>query len=1169
MADSDIISLIEAFQDKAIAKPEACDIIDDFSQRLARNEQLRRDLPVLAPSLWSNLADNWKFLKDDSIELSSYSNSILSLARFTRNLVAGVPVNQENAFELEPDIRSVIFRLTSFVEINKKESHPITRMIIQTLSNVVTGNMELCRRLWSTYITISEEQEILVRLLDSPDIKTVNVTLILIFNSLSSTSEITARNILRIFIKILDRTEDINSKENESREDEETFLLSYRIFENIFDGASANRLFMSLSVKGEPITPHQTTFLKLLDSYLRDIKSIRNRPSSCNYAFLTDTLLYLSSYTQQAIKQFSTSEQQGLDVRLPKVSAAVILLAQCVNTVCVPFQDVPDANLSETGFQSAVIGSRSPGFIESLIETLRQLDRFLPRIVFGKAVPSNTDAATNLIDTKGFAYLKRDLVRLVGTICYQRSDMQDRVRECEGIPVIMGLCVIDERNPYLQEHALFALRNILHQNPFNQAIVHEYKLDYEIRHLTLDLICLFPPTMFFSTELLARRDSGYGLLWLAATLGSKSKKLARREVVSADITRLCALVSQPPEPLALRLSSNLMVGVARVYRIKYDIFENDVSNCVMSLRKSLNELRAVDKGGIEMLQVVPRPDTLNLQIDPAMSLAIELDGILDHGNFQDEVLVDNFSTPSLNANVSDKSSDKKQLHKLDESFEHFFSSSLLQSLGEENFENPSLASANVNDVFFNLDFDEPMGLGEEMEKDLEQAWNLPLRRESGIHSRNKSVSGEWRSTSVNLNGIPAIVDQFDPIDGGQGYINPDFEPMDMVPLIDDPFQSGVSPMRTMLANKMEQLFVDISPVEIAESPVIKNGQKRKMKKSNIIIDPTTELPGEQMKANGYNYYEEMKRQKLDMEKKRELKEKKRRFEEAIWNPPSYFSAPELVGLWHDRVLNPIQQQEALWRQELEDCRPKKRRQIRREKLDELHADDVPVDNVETIPVDNFDDMQMEIDTALPLDVLLSSGSKGSSQDPEQLRHASRAPSLRGSLLGPGVLEISQGDFLSNNIFPWDNARISSPNGIVVHGSGSVNKSEVIEGSVVRLRRGSSRSGSLGSSPMTVHNDVLFSDVRSGSESAIRGNDEQITGETQEESDNIVTLERNSFNFLGYVKMHETTSSEKIFFSDIVPIESSSARVAAEALATKNFISLTQIDPYGPIRIQIL
>lgn len=90
--------------------------------------------------------------------------------------------------------------------------------------------------------------------------------------------------------------------------------------------------------------------------------------------------------------------------------------------------------------------------------------------------------------------------------------------------------------------------------------------------------------MFYSTELLSQRDSGYGLLWLvhvyclsrkfasytgifrlAATLGSKStlKALPRRSVLTANIIQLCTLISEPPEPLALRLSSNLMVGVVR------------------------------------------------------------------------------------------------------------------------------------------------------------------------------------------------------------------------------------------------------------------------------------------------------------------------------------------------------------------------------------------------------------------------------------------------------------------------------------------------------------------------------------------------------------------------------------------------------------------------------
>ena len=87
--------------------------------------------------------------------------------------------------------------------------------------------------------------------------------------------------------------------------------------------------------------------------------------------------------------------------------------------------------------------------------------------------------------------------------------------------------------------------------------------------------------MFFSSELLSKRDGGFGLLWyltlmtlsaicddscrLAATLGSKStfKKLPKRSILTADISQLCGLIADPAEPLALRLSSNLMVGVAR------------------------------------------------------------------------------------------------------------------------------------------------------------------------------------------------------------------------------------------------------------------------------------------------------------------------------------------------------------------------------------------------------------------------------------------------------------------------------------------------------------------------------------------------------------------------------------------------------------------------------
>lgn len=57
-----------------------------------------------------------------------------------------------------------------------------------------------------------------------------------------------------------------------------------------------------------------------------------------------------------------------------------------------------------------------------------------------RSIPSTADLS-------GFSYLKRDLVRLVGVLCHKDKTFQDRIRVCGGIPVIMNMCVVDERNP--------------------------------------------------------------------------------------------------------------------------------------------------------------------------------------------------------------------------------------------------------------------------------------------------------------------------------------------------------------------------------------------------------------------------------------------------------------------------------------------------------------------------------------------------------------------------------------------------------------------------------------------------------------------------------------------------------------------------------------------------
>lgn len=84
----------------------------------------------------------------------------------------------------------------------------------------------------------------------------------------------------------------------------------------------------------------------------------------------------------------------------------------------------------------------------SLLETMRLLDLFLPRIYHGKPVQAPApNQETPKVDATGFLYVKRDLVRLLGVLAHESRSVQDRARNADGITVVMNLCVIDERNP--------------------------------------------------------------------------------------------------------------------------------------------------------------------------------------------------------------------------------------------------------------------------------------------------------------------------------------------------------------------------------------------------------------------------------------------------------------------------------------------------------------------------------------------------------------------------------------------------------------------------------------------------------------------------------------------------------------------------------------------------
>ncbi|KDN53013.1 hypothetical protein K437DRAFT_253663 [Tilletiaria anomala UBC 951] len=95
--------------------------------------------------------------------------------------------------------------------------------------------------------------------------------------------------------------------------------------------------------------------------------------------------------------------------------------------------------------------------------------------------------------------------------------------------------------------------------------------------------------MFYNVDILTRRKSGLGIVWLAATLGNRSvfRKLNKKEVANVDIERACQTVISPAEPMALRLSSQLMHGIVRVYVQQNELWMADVTNAHAAVRKVL------------------------------------------------------------------------------------------------------------------------------------------------------------------------------------------------------------------------------------------------------------------------------------------------------------------------------------------------------------------------------------------------------------------------------------------------------------------------------------------------------------------------------------------------------------------------------------------------------
>ncbi|KAF8677526.1 hypothetical protein RHS04_06042 [Rhizoctonia solani] len=280
-----------------------------------------------------------------------------------------------------------------------------------------------------------------------------------------------------ICVSLLEKADRIHEDEEEG----ELFSIIFSIFVKLFEDGGLEPLYQSLHSSDETISPHQITLLKLLDGYI-DVQPRACESSPSLSAFLPNTLLTLLRTTKSWTSVDTSSEAElALNENLPQVSIATVLVSQMLSNILMAEQTVWENAIDKENAGRSILGtlrSTSGAFVELIIDVLRRLDQLLPRIQFGEAKPIVTEANAPPTDKASlpasrFELQKRDLVRLLGILVHDDPSIQARVREAGGVQLVLGLCAIDESNPFIREHALFTLRNLLYKNPDNQRIVQE------------------------------------------------------------------------------------------------------------------------------------------------------------------------------------------------------------------------------------------------------------------------------------------------------------------------------------------------------------------------------------------------------------------------------------------------------------------------------------------------------------------------------------------------------------------------------------------------------------------------------------------------------------------------------------------------------------------------
>lgn len=116
--------------------------------------------------------------------------------------------------------------------------------------------------------------------------------------------------------------------------------------------------------------------------------------------------------------------------------------------------------------------------MEEFIKLLRVVHENVERKTLKKVEEITKDGLPK--ETKSFPQIKSLIIEIISFMCHDSFSMQEKVRECHGLELVLSNCMIDDNDPYIKERAIICIKILLDKNPKNQQFVADLEAEQTV-----------------------------------------------------------------------------------------------------------------------------------------------------------------------------------------------------------------------------------------------------------------------------------------------------------------------------------------------------------------------------------------------------------------------------------------------------------------------------------------------------------------------------------------------------------------------------------------------------------------------------------------------------------------------------------------------------------------